>query len=466
MDVVTSPPPVQPARGWTFPEYAESRLDNGLRVLRYDCPGQYVVSASLLFDLPLTAEPRDREGVAGLVGRCLTKGAAGRDAEEFADALALCGADLDAAAFPDGFSVRLAAPVLEIPDALALMADAVMAPEFSEDEFAHEQKLRLEEIDQASAYPQHVAVEQLNAALFGAHRAGRPVGGTAETVAAVDRDDVASFARRHLDPRRATLIIAGDFADLDPVALAAGVFGTWTGRGEQPADVPVDVAVPADHAQLIVLDWPDSPQTTLRAAGPGITRGDERWPGMFAANFTIGGNFSSRINTVLREQKGVTYGAGSSLDTGRATGLLAISTAVRADATAESLEDIVTILRDSVGSITAEEVATASRAATESAALGFERADSVVGRVELLLSQGLPLDHVDANLDRIRTVTADDANAALSTVLRPDALTVVVVGDAREFREALVAWGYAELSEVAAPRAGARASRAGASAVG
>ena len=169
---------------------------------------------------------------------------------------------------------------------------------------------------------------------------------------------------------------------------------------------------------------------------------------MFVANFAIGGNFSSRINTVLREQKGFTYGAGSSLDTGRSTGLVAVSTAVRADATAEALEDIVTILRDATGSITADEVGTASRAATESAALGFERSDSVVGRVELLLSQGLPLDHVDANLERIRTVTAEDANAALTTVLRPEAVTIVVVGDAATLRDPLRAWGYAELEEI------------------
>lgn len=452
MTVVTSPPPVEGVQDWTFPGYTETRLDNGLRVLRYDCPGQYVVSASLLFDLPLTAEPRDKEGVAGLVGRCLTKGAAGRDAEAFADALALCGADLDAAAFPDGFAVRLAAPVITLPDAMELMADAVIAPQFSADEFAHEQKLRLEEIDQAAAYPQHVAVEVLNAALFGDHRAARPVGGSAETVTAVEQADVAGFAGRYLDPRRATLIIAGDFAALDPVALVAEAFGAWAGQHERPVEVPTEVAVPVDDAQLVLVDWPDAPQTTLRAAGPGITRGDERWPGMFAANFTIGGNFSSRINTVLREQKGFTYGAGSSLDTGRHTGLVAISTAVRADATVEALEDIVSILRQSTGSITTDEVATASRAATESAALGFERADSVVGRVELLLSQGLPLDHVDANLERIRTVTADDANHALASALRPDAFTIVVVGDAGQFREALAGWGYAELREVTPQR--------------
>ncbi len=446
--MIDTPPPVAPAAGWTFPTYVERRLDNGMRVLRYDCPGQYVVACTVLFDLPLTSEPRDLEGVAGLVGRCLTQGAAGRTAEEFADALALCGADLDATAFPDGFAVRLAAPMINLERGLRLMADAIRAPEFYDDEFDHEKQLRLEEIEQAAAYPQHVAVEQLNAALFGDHRAARPVGGTTESVTTVGREHAVDFARRHLDPERATVIIAGDFADLDPVELIADAFEGWTCT---MPDTSIEVApppVPSDHAQLILVDWSAAPQSTLRLAAPGITRGDERWAGLFAANFTIGGTFASRINTVLREEKGFTYGAGSSLDTGRDTGLVTVSTAVRADSTAEALADIIDILRTATGSITAEEVATAARAATESAALGFERADSVVGRVELLLSQGLPLDHVDTNLDRIRHVTADQANAALESTLRPDAFTVVVVGDAASLREPLTAWGYAGLQEV------------------
>src|SRR5680860_897865 len=128
MTIVGTPPAVVSATGWIFPAYREDYLDNGLRVLGYDCPGQFVIGASLLFDVPLTVEPRDIEGVAALTGRCLTQGAGGLSAEEFADALALCGADLDAAAFPDGFAVRLSVPVRQLATALQLMADATVSP--------------------------------------------------------------------------------------------------------------------------------------------------------------------------------------------------------------------------------------------------------------------------------------------------------------------------------------------------
>lgn len=442
-------PAVLPAVGWRFPAVEDRRLDNGLRILAYHCPGQYVVTASLLFDVPLNAETREREGVAGLTGRCLTQGAAGRTAEEFADALALCGADLDGSAFPDGFAVRLSVPVTHLRSGLDLMADAVTEPTFAATDFEHEKRLRLQEIDQTHAYPQHVAAEQLNEMLFGTARAARPVGGSAETVEAITRADLVSFADTHLQPGNATLVIAGDFLDVDLYDVTAASLGGWEHIGGRV--VEVEQARVHDGAQLALIDWPDAPQATVRVAGEGVTRGDPRWPALFVANYAVGGNFSSRVNTVLREQKGVTYGATSTLDTGRRAGIVSISTAVRSDATAQSLADIVDIVAGARGSITDDEVATAVRAATESAALGFERSDAVVGRVEMLLSQRLPLGHVDANLERIRQVTTERANTAYTEVVRPGDLTVVVVGDAASLRQSLADWGHAELQEIAPP---------------
>jgi len=446
MTTQVTPPLVRPADTWRFPEAREHRLSNGMRVLAYDCPGQYVIAASLLFDVTLDEEPRDIEGVAAMVARCLTQGAGGRSAEDFADALALCGADLDATASHDGFSVRLTTPVLHLTSALLLMADAVVSPAFDVDEFEHERQLRLQEIEQAGAYPQHVAGEQLNAALFGDSRVARPAGGSPETVPVIERDDVGRFASVHLQPATATMIIAGDFGLVDPVARVVETFEDWRHSGvTSPARPAVTVA---DSPQVILVDWPDSPQSTLRVAGGAVARDDERWQAMFVANYAVGGNFSSRINTVLREEKGVTYGANSALETSRRVGVLGVSTAVRSDATAEAVADIVEILTAASGTLTDDEVAMSVRAATESAALGFERAEAVVSRVELLLAQGLPPDHVDHNLARLREVTTEAANTAYTDVVRADQLTVVVVGEADALRGPLTEWGYAPVREI------------------
>ena len=166
-------------------------------------PGQYVVSATLLFDVPLNAEPPENEGVAGLVARCLMRGAGGLSADDFSDALAACGAELDAAATPDGFAVRLSVPASQLGRGLDLMAMAVTEIRRTPSkEFEQEQRLRLQEIEHGKAYPGAVTVELLNGALFGDARAARPVGGTAASVEAVTRDDVARVRRRCTSSRR------------------------------------------------------------------------------------------------------------------------------------------------------------------------------------------------------------------------------------------------------------------------
>jgi predicted Zn-dependent peptidase len=276
------------------------------------------------------------------------------------------------------------------------------------------------------------------------------------SVEGITRVDVQQFAGTYLTPALATVIVAGDFSTGDPLAEVEAALGSW--RGDVPAIDRLSAPVVADRPSVLLVDWPDAPQATLRVAGSGIPRSDPRWPALFVANFAVGGTFSSRINTVLREQKGVTYGASSSLDTARGAGLVTVSTAVRSDATAEAVADIVDILREpGSGGLTDDEVATGVRAASESAPLGFERADAVAARVELLLAQGLPLDHVDANLANIRAVTTDAADAAYRTIVQPDQLTFVVVGDAATAEQPLRDWAYAdvtrtELSEAPHPR--------------
>jgi zinc protease len=446
---VESPPEVRPAVGWRFPPVRESRLGNGIRLLAYHCPGQFVVSTSLVFDLPLAAEPVDREGVAGLVARCLARGAGGLSADDFSDALAACGAELEASASPDGFSVQLSVPVSQLSRGLDLMAMAVAEPAYAAKEFQQEKRLRLQEIEQAFAYPGSVTVEYLNEALFGDARAARPVGGSTETVETVSRDDVAAFAASYLYPGISTLIMAGDFSAVDPQELADRSIGRWSrgpGTAVEPEQSPV-----SRRPRLLLIEWPDMPQATVRLAGPGITRGDPRWPAMFVANYVVGGSFGSRLNTVLREQKGLTYGVSSGLDSGRTVGLVGIGASVLTAATAEAVGEVLAILRDAAGTLTDQEVAVGVRAASDSAALGFERAAAVVARVELLVTHGLPLDHVDTNLERMRLVDAATANAAYAEVVHPQELTIVVAGDSTVLAEPLADLGHADVEVLPRP---------------
>jgi zinc protease len=446
MSELTSPPKVPVDRSWHFPAVDESVLDNGIRLLCYECPGQYVIAVTLVFDVPLAVEPRAVEGVAGMAGRLMTQGGGGRTAEEFADALALCGADLEIGAGLDTLVAGLETPASTLGAALGVMADAVRRPTLAPEEFANEQRLRLDEIEQEKAYPAAMASKALASALFPASaRRSRPSGGTTESVSEMTRDDVEAYVRRYLGPKGTTMIVAGDIRAADVQALAEDSLGTWS-NDDQTTDASLDISGVSETPQVVLVDQPDAPQSTLRLAGSAIGRGDPRWAAMFVANYCVGGSFGSRINTVLREQKGLTYGADSSIQTSRGTGILVVNTAVRGDATVEAVSDIVGILRAARGTLRDDEVERAVHAASEAMALGFERGSAVAARVELLVTSDLPLDHVDTNLAALRQVTTDTASAAYDEIVEPDNLTVVVVGDRAANTPGLEAWDYGPVS--------------------
>lgn len=444
-------PEVVPAGDWRFPVPHESRLGNGVRLLALDAPGQHVVTVAVVFDVPIRVEPRASEGLVGLVAECLTRGAGDLSADDLADAFAACGADIDAAGSTDAMGVRVTVPVTRLERALDLLAQVLAHPRFDEREVAQQRRLRLEEIDLGRAYPTVVVGERLNAALFGDQRLGRPLGGTRETVSGIEREQVVGFAREWLRPANATVIVVGDgMPGVAPRLLDASL-GRWLAPGA-PNTVPTGGAVAvADTPSILLVDWPDAAQAVVRVAGPGITRNDARWPAMFVANYIIGGSFGSRLNTVLREQRGLTYGIGSGLDSSRHAGVFAVGASVEPDAVAEVVSEVVAIVSNADGTLTEDEVADAARAAVDSAPLTYERADAVAGRVEMLLTHGLPLDHVDTNLARIRAVTADDANAALRSTIDAAGFTVVVAADARSAEEPLRALGHGPVTVVPRP---------------
>ena len=256
-----------------------------------------------------------------------------------------CGADLDASASPDGFAVRLSVPTTHLGAGLTLMADAIRRPDFIESEFEHEQRLRLQEIDQARAYPQHVAVELLNAALV-RQISARPVRPAATRRASrrslePTSQDVRSHATSRPPWRRSSWPATS--ATGDPLAEVEAAFGDW--RGDVPAIDRLSAPVGLRSAvgalgRLAGRTASDVAGGRRRASRARIRAGRH----CSSPTSRSGGTFSSRINTVLREQKGVTYGASSSLDTARGAGLVTVSTAVRTDATAEAVADIVDIL--------------------------------------------------------------------------------------------------------------------------
>lgn len=432
-------PEVKAPTRWIFPEPAKHWLDNGLQVLACHRPGQHVAAVSLILDTPLSVEPAHAEGVALLTQRCLDEGTQTRPGPRFAESLEDIGAVLGGSAGYAASELFLEVPTDRLDEALQLLAEAVREPELRAEDVSRHQTLRLAEIEHTMANSAQRAQVAFRAACLPARfRASRMAGGSEQTVAAVTRADVVDFHRRYYRPDGATLVIAGDLS-AEVFTQAERAFGDWL----VPGALNIDHQTPtARRPHFWLLDRPGAVQADVRLGGFGIDRGDPRWADLQVGGHAVGGAFLSRLNRVLREEKGFTYGVHLANSPMRDGGLLAVQGSFRTEVVAEAL-DLARVLLDVTGRpITPAEVADAVNYTNGIAPLRYSTAHGVTERIASLVAAGLSAEFVNANSLALTRVTPESASQAIAELLPPDALTLVVVGDAAALAEPLRAAGW------------------------
>ncbi len=458
MDFYPRPAPGQ-ATPWAFPIPERGALANGLTVLRCHRPGQQVVAVEICLDTPLDAEPDGLDGIATIMAKALSQGTGDHTAEEFAAELERCGATLDARADYMGGRVSLAVPVSRLPKALGLLAQAVRAPTFAGSEIQRLVRNRLDGIPLELAHPGRRAAKQLAQELFPASaRMSRPRQGTEDTVARIDAPGVRAFYQARVRPTTATAVIVGDLTGVDLDAVLAGTLGGWAGVSAEPLAVPPVTA--DDSGRVVIVDRPGAVQTQLLIGRTGPDRHDRAWPALVLGTYCLGGTLTSRLDRVLREEKGYTYGVRASgqvlrspaqraADGAAGTSVLAISGSVDTASTGPALEDLWTVLRTlAAEGLTETERDTAVQNLVGVAPLEYETAAPVARTLADQVQQHLP-DNYQAQLyARLAETGADEATATVAAAFSPGRLVTVLVGDASQTRAPVEALGIGDVKVV------------------
>ncbi|MEU3282538.1 M16 family metallopeptidase [Streptomyces antibioticus] len=444
------------ATPWAFPAPARGTLANGLTVLHCHRPGQQVVAVEIVLDAPLDAEPAGLDGVATIMARAFSEGTDKHSAEEFAAELERCGATLDAHADHPGVRLSLEVPVSRLPKALGLVADALRAPAFADSEVERLVRNRLDEIPHELANPSRRAAKELSKELFPATaRMSRPRQGTAETVENIDSAAVRAFYEKHVRPATASAVVVGDLTGVDLEALLGDTLGAWTGSQAQPLPVP---PVTADDAgRVVIVDRPGAVQTQLLIGRIGADRHDRVWAAQVLGTYCLGGTLTSRLDRVLREEKGYTYGVRAfgqvlrSAPDGSGAALLAISGSVDTPNTGPALDDLWKVLRTlAAEGLTDAERDIAVQNLVGVAPLKYETAAAVAGTLADQVEQHLPDDYQATLYQQLAATGTVEATAAAVNAFPVDRLVTVLVGDASQIRDAVAALGIGEVAVVAA----------------
>jgi len=425
-----APPAPGPLRPFAIPRVQELRLPNGLRVVVVERHTLPVVAAQLLVDAGAIHEPQEKNGLAALTASLLGEGTRTLTATEFAERMEALGAQFGSGAGYNSATMSLSAMKETFPQAFALAATTVTDPGFREGDFERTRTRSITAYAQNQANVQGVASLIFNRALFEPSAPySRRSGGSRTSLMGITRDDVVGWHRKMYSPANATLLLVGDVTVAEARRLAEQHLGSWNTPAAPRAPVKNPVRA-ASGTRVILVDRPGSVQSGVYVGHASIGRRDPDFYRMTALNHVLGGGAVARLNKNLREKHGWTYGAGSGVNAMHGVGTFFMTSSVRTNATDSALVEAIREYRRMVQEpVPAPELKAALGNLVASFPNSVQTVQELAGRMETVLVYGLPLDYYSTYRERLAAVTQADVAQAARKHLRPDALTVVVVGD-------------------------------------
>jgi predicted Zn-dependent peptidase len=421
--------------GVRVPAHERSVLDNGITLIvvpRRDVP---LVAFNAVLRGGSLGDQAIKPGVASLLAGLLEKGAGKRDAFAFADAVEGAGGSFGAGANTESLSVRGTFLARDQQLMLELLADALLRPRLDPDELETLRSRHIEMIKAAKdADPSELIGLYGRSFLFRDHPYGRPVIGSESSLAAITHADVVDYYAMNFGADRLTLVFAGDVDSAWLRRMVNKLFGRW-----KPAAVRAPRLAPASRVQdrrVLLIDSPGAVQTHFWIGNVGVDRRYSRRAALDLVNTLYGGRFTSIINTELRIKSGLSYGARSGFTRGSVAGEFAIHSFAETDNTSRALElTLDTLARLKREGVSAEMLESARAYVLGQYPLNFETgADwaAALGETELY---GLGPEYIDQYGPALREVTLADTRQVIDEAFpSPDALAVVLVGDAARIR--------------------------------
>ena len=389
-----------------------------------------------------------QEGLTELTVAMLEEGTVSLTAAQIASTAESMGASIGASCGWDGCYVSFKCLKDDVRRSVELATEILLNPTFPEPEFRRVRGLALAALQAERDRAESRAHRALLSALYSEdHPYRHPLAGTGESVARLSRAELVDFHERFLVPGSATIVVAGNveigmLADLLDRRLLS-----WHGPDTRLPALPSCERPSAPR--LLVLDRPGAPQAVVRAGHLGLARSDSAYEHILVLNQILGGQFTSRLNEKLREERGLTYGVRSSFDCRRQPGPFCITAAVQTNRIAEALEEIRRELQDLVGNRPPRrvELEEARRSLIEGHPRHFETPAALVNRFANLANQGLPVNHDAGFSERLAAVDVDSLIAVAQREIHPDSLVTVVVADATQIKEDLkrLEWAHVEL---------------------
>jgi zinc protease len=428
----TAKPELAEAPPLTLPKLQRQTLSNGLEVVLAEVHKTPLVQFDLQVRGGWSADTQGAYGVASFMSRMQDEGTKNRTALEISEETQLLGATLGTGSNLDNCSVSMNALKARLDESLDLFGDVVLNPAFPEEELERQRKQVLGQILQEKRRPVSMGIRILPALVYGNdHPYGQPLtgSGTEKSVKAIQRQDLVDFHSEWFRPNNATLVVVGDTSLDEIVPRLEKTFSGW-----EAADVP-DIALPMlpqpDQRTVYIVDKPGAAQSVLITGQLLPPRSDARHVAFEVLNSILGGEFTSRINMNLREDKGYTYGAFTFPLEARGQGMYLGFSQVRTDVTKESLVEMMKEINDIRGPhpVTPEELMKAQSNLVLQLSGEHESLGEISNSIGDLITYDLPDDYLTSYTENVQSTTTEGLTKLAQEWIQPEHMAVVVVGD-------------------------------------
>ena len=425
-------PPLGDLPPYQFPDIRRGSLSSGLPVWTIEHRAVPLVSVLVLIRRGSAADPIGREGLAAMVGDLLDEGCGELDALAFHEALGRIGAQLDTEVGSDATLLGLTVLSRFAERGATLLADMTRRPRLDQRDFERVRDLRLNRLVQIRDMPPALADRAFTELVYRGHPYGHLSIGSESGLRAISLDDITGYHSAAYAPPNVTVIAAGDATHADLSALIERVFGDWMpGTASPPDDSAALVVPPPPAARIALMHKAGAAQSELRIGHMSVPRSAPDYLHLLVLNMVLGGQFVSRINMNLREDKGYTYGARTSFDARRGPGPFLLQASVQSDATAAAVRESMKEIADirAAKPVSRAELETGRAALTRGYPRNFETAEQVARAAAQMSLHDLPDDYYSTFVPKVLALDEEAITDAARRHLDPDRMLTVIVGD-------------------------------------
>ncbi len=447
VDPLAERPVIGPSVPFIPPTPEVGALSNGAKLWVVPRPGLPLVSLVIHVPGGSALDPKGHEGAGWLSDRLMTQGSGKLDAKAFSEVIERLGVQLEITTELDGSYLRASMKKDQWGTALAMIADVVMYPNWSVVDFKRERELAIGELTQAQQEPPTVAARMAQALWYGAkHPWGHPAEGTVAGMAKVTVKDVQRHHKLAWTSTGATITIAGDITRIEAQSTLEGALGNGWKQGKA-ANVEAKPAPAEKDRPLYLIDTPGAAQTMFYVTFPGRTAGAPELSALRAGTIVLGGTFTSRLNALLREKKGYTYGAKARTQPRNADGTAVVFSRIRTDVTGPAMADLLGELKSIQAGITPEELGKAKGAFKQDQVEAMESCAGAADAFAAYQAGGFGENQLALDLGAMQAVTAEQVKAEMAAYDVKNAL-FMLVGDKAKIEAGLKEAGISRIEVV------------------